>query len=276
MPPGYTTTQKNAISQFMAFTSTDKNTAVRHLKSHNWNQELAVNGYFSGGSGAPASSISAKSSLNKIFDKYRDPNSPDSVLMEGMAKYLGDISVSIEDIGMLAVSEIVQSATMGEMSREGFVEGWSTLNADSIDKQKAYMKNLVKSLPHPGSKDTFTKIYKYTFQIARSGNQKAIPLEMALAYWQLLFSSASSPTRWKTDANPWLDWWTEFLESKWKKSVNKDMWTETLKFAQQCLEDESLSFWNEEASWPSVVDEFVEWVGEKRGKGVEAEEMEVE
>ena len=138
------------------------------------------------------------------------------------------------------------------------------------------MKNLVKALPLPSSKDTFTKIYKYTFQIARSGNQKAIPLEMALAYWQLLFSSPSSSVRWKTDANPWLDWWSEFLESKWKKSVNKDMWTETLKFAQQCLEDESLGFWNEEASWPSVVDEFVEWVGEKRGKGVEAEEMEVE
>jgi hypothetical protein len=47
--------------------------------------------------------------------------------MEGMAKYLGDIGVSIEDIGMLAVSEIVQSPTMGEMSREGFVEGWSAL-----------------------------------------------------------------------------------------------------------------------------------------------------
>ncbi|OCL12195.1 hypothetical protein AOQ84DRAFT_285683 [Glonium stellatum] len=45
MPPGYTTTQKNAISQFMAFTSTDRNTAVRHLKSHNWSQESAVNGY---------------------------------------------------------------------------------------------------------------------------------------------------------------------------------------------------------------------------------------
>jgi len=56
-----------------------------------------------------------------------DPSSPDSVLMEGMAKYLGDIGVSIEDIGMLAVSEIVQSPTMGEMSREGFVEGWSAL-----------------------------------------------------------------------------------------------------------------------------------------------------
>jgi DCN1-like protein 1/2 len=64
MPPGYTSQQKAAISQFQSFTSTDRNTAVKvctnfvellacepakliwkqHLKNHNWNQEAAVNG----------------------------------------------------------------------------------------------------------------------------------------------------------------------------------------------------------------------------------------
>lgn len=44
------------------------------------------------------------------------------------------------------------------------------------------------------------------------------------------------------------------------------MWNETLKFAQLTLGDEAMSFWNEDASWPSVIDEFVEWVKmEKRG-----------
>ncbi|ORY19603.1 hypothetical protein BCR34DRAFT_595538 [Clohesyomyces aquaticus] len=41
---GYSTQQKSAISQFMNFTSTDRNTAIRHLKSSGWNQEQAVNG----------------------------------------------------------------------------------------------------------------------------------------------------------------------------------------------------------------------------------------
>lgn len=54
-----------------------------------------------------------------------DADTPDTIGVSGMTKYLNDISVSIEDIGMLAVSEIIKSPSMGEMSREGFVDGWS-------------------------------------------------------------------------------------------------------------------------------------------------------
>lgn len=53
------------------------------------------------------------------------------------------------------------------------------------------------------------------------------------------------------------------------------MWKQTLKFALLTLRDEKMSFWNEEASWPSVIDDFVEWVRkEKRGEGQEGETME--
>jgi DCN1-like protein 1/2 len=63
------------------------------------------------------------------------------------------------------------------------------------------------------------------------------------------------------------------METSFKKSVNKDMWNETLKFAKLTLEDETMSFWTEESSWPSVIDEFVDWVkNEKRG-GEKAEVM---
>ncbi|KAF2706081.1 hypothetical protein K504DRAFT_505799 [Pleomassaria siparia CBS 279.74] len=41
---GYTIQQKAAILQFMNFTQVDRNTAIRHLKGHGWNQENAVNG----------------------------------------------------------------------------------------------------------------------------------------------------------------------------------------------------------------------------------------
>lgn len=83
---------------------------------------------------------------------------------------------------------------------------------------------------------------------------------------------------WRTPRTPWLDWWLEFQEEKVKRSVNKDLWRQTLNFAEQTLKDESLGFWSEEASWPSVIDEFVEWVKkEKRPEGVaNGDAMEVE
>lgn len=42
--------------------------------------------------------------------------------------------------------------------------------------------------------------------------------------------------------------------------MNKDMWNQTLEFAIQSVRDESLSFWNEDGAWPSVIDDFVTWL----------------
>jgi DCN1-like protein 1/2 len=84
-----------------------------------------------------------------------------------------------------------------------------------------------------------------------------------------------------TDSNvgqPWtpkngidfLPMWLEFLNSKWQKAVNRDLWRQTLSFMLKAVDDESLSFWTEESSWPSVIDDFVLWVKvEKRGEAME-------
>lgn len=54
------------------------------------------------------------------------------------------------------------------------------------------------------------------------------------------------------------------------------MWNETLKFAQLTLDDEALGFWNEEASWPSVIDEFVEWIKREKREDTKEEVMDEE
>lgn len=111
--------------------------------------------------------------------------------------------------------------------------------------------------------------------LGKAAGAKAVPLEAAITFWELLFTSPLSAVRWETPNSPWFTWWTEFLNSSWKKSVNRDMWNETLKFAKLTLEDEAMSFWNEESSWPSVIDDFVEWVKkEKRPSEEQADEME--
>ncbi|KAF2706080.1 defective in cullin neddylation protein 1 [Pleomassaria siparia CBS 279.74] len=230
---------------------------------------------FFSGNGSASISSGTKASLNKVFDKYRDDvaNSPDAIGVNGTMSYLEDIGVDTEGLDCLAVFEVLQAPAMGEMTREGFVDGWINLNCDTLDKQKAYVNMLKDTLPT--SNDTFAKVYKHTFQLAKSGGQKAVPLETATAYWELLFDSPLSAVKWNSRSTPWSTWWIEFLNSSWKKSVNKDMWNETLKFAQLTLKDEAMSFWSEESSWPSVIDEFVEYVKiEKRGGSVAVDEME--
>ena len=108
----------------------------------------------------------------------------------------------------------------------------------------------------------------------KTEQQKAIGLDVASAFWTLLFSSKLSAVKWSTPNSPWLDWWLEFMSSEFKKSVNKDTWTQTLKFAKESLKDEALTFWNEEESaWPGVIDDFIIWV-KKEKRGGEGEAME--
>jgi len=136
-----------------------------------------------------------------------------------------------------------------------------TPSADTLPKQQAAVANFRSGLT-PKS-DFFKRVYKHTFLIARTPGQKAVALDAAIEFWRLLFTPPS--VSWTTTSTPWLDWWIEYLESKWKKTVNKDMWDQTLVFSQKSLEDESMSWWSEDGAWPGVLDEFVVYVNEKRG-----------
>jgi DCN1-like protein 1/2 len=83
--------------------------------------------YGGGGSSSPQSSSAVKSTLNALFDKYREADAQDKDVVgaEGTMKFFEDIGVNAEDLDALATFEIIQAPTMGEMSREGFVKGWT-------------------------------------------------------------------------------------------------------------------------------------------------------
>ena len=42
-------------------------------------------------------------------------------------KYINDLKVDLEDIAVLAIGEALQAPSMGEFTREGFINGWKTL-----------------------------------------------------------------------------------------------------------------------------------------------------
>lgn len=90
-----------------------------------------------------------------------------------------------------------------------------------------------------------------------------MPLDTAIIYWNMLFTAPG--WEWKTEKTDWLGLWTEYLEKNWTKTVSKDMWNQTAEFAIKTLDDDSLAFYSEDGAWPSVIDDFVDWIKEKRG-----------
>lgn len=216
--------------------------------------------------------------LSKLFDKYRDDpkNEPDEINVEGTMKMLGEANISLEDIGTWVFCELVSAPTLGKITREGFVDGCVEVNVDSIPKLRNVVLQRRSSLST--DRELFKNVYNHAFPLGLQNNQKSLLLENAIEFWTVLFGE--NGYQWRTNNTPWLDWWFEFQNEKVKRAVNRDLWKQTLTFAEQTMKDETLSFWSEESSWPSVIDDFVEWVKtEKRaqgGSGGGGDAMEVE
>lgn len=182
--------------------------------------------------------------------------------------YLTDLSLSPDNIAVLVLSEIVASPSIGELPRAGFVSGWSAHGATTIAAQKKVLADQTSQLGSPTARGVggiFRRVYKHTFKLALPPGSKSVPLEMAVEYWRLLLGDAGFS--WSGDHAPWLNWWTGFLEERWKKAVNKDLWDQTLLFADKTMQDGTLSWWSEESAWPGVIDEFVEWAKTEKGVG---------
>lgn len=123
----------------------------------------------------------------------------------------------------------------------------------------------------PTNPDLFRRIYRFAFPLSRMQGQRNLTFEIAVDQWRLFFTSDHGGVMWNTPTTPWLDWWLEFLESRGKKPVNKDLWQQVEVFMRKTHEDEEFGWWSEDGAWPGALDEFVAYVKEKRAKGSEME-----
>lgn len=119
-------------------------------------------------------------------------------------------------------------------------------------------------------RDLFRKVYRYAFIVGKEGEQRALSLELALLYWDTLFKKPGQIWIGSSRKTDWLNEWKSFLQENWKRSVNRDMWNQTLEFAFKSIDDESLGFWSEDGAWPGVIDEFVAWYKRKSEMEVDA------
>lgn len=95
-------------------------------------------------------------------------------------------------------------------------------------------------------------------------------MDAALEFWQMFFGGKKGGIEWNSRRTLWLDWWLEFYETKTKRPVNKDLWNMLMELVSKTKEEdgESLEWWNENGAWPMAIDEFVEFVKERRKANV--------
>ncbi|TPX63594.1 hypothetical protein SpCBS45565_g06493 [Spizellomyces sp. 'palustris'] len=244
--------QREKIKQFVGFTNANDKTAQKFLKDNNWNLEAAVDAFFATG-GATANGRSwtgaDQRKLSALFDKYKDPDE-DAILVDGTESLCNDLEVDPTDVVTLVLAWHLQSPRMCDFRRKGWMEGWTNLGCDTIEKMREVIPSLREELKDPSK---FRDVYNYTFNFARAENQKSLGLDTAIAFWELLLK----------DKFKHLDLWVEFLREKHGKAISKDTWNLLLEFIR--TSDENFSNHDTDSAWPVLIDSFVEYAREKLG-----------
>ena len=170
-----------------------------------------------------------------------DPDG-DEINVDGTLKWCKDLGVDPEDVVLLPIAYELKSPSVGSFPRKPWIDGWKSLGCDSISSMQTALPKLRDKLAN--NPTYFTSVYNYTFEFAKSGAQRSIGVDIAIAFWGLLIphgltgtalahtssideddsddGSMNTEEGWKPE---FTNWWFEFLTTKGGKGVSKDTWT---------------------------------------------------
>eukprot|EP01089_Gocevia_fonbrunei_P019542 TRINITY_DN6949_c0_g1_i4.p1 TRINITY_DN6949_c0_g1~~TRINITY_DN6949_c0_g1_i4.p1 ORF type:complete len:289 (-),score=59.15 TRINITY_DN6949_c0_g1_i4:169-1035(-) len=193
----------------------------------------------------------SKKKLEKLFSEFKDGDADDEnneqMGGEAIEKFCNEIDIDPEDPVLLALSYHLNASEMGCFYRDEFINGFEKLKLDSIEGIKNYVPTLRKELDNQA---TLKPIYKYVFELGKNEpEQKCIEVDMAVGLLNLLLSN-----RYVHAKN-----FVEYLGQQTStRAINLDQWTNLLEFCATVSED--CSNYDESAAWPTLLDEYVQWL----------------
>ncbi|THH04418.1 hypothetical protein EW145_g5538 [Phellinidium pouzarii] len=271
------------ITQFCSVTGSSLKDARKFLEKYK-RLDAAIDSYYNnpnqfGGASSKKTEADRIARLGALFEKYKDPHE-DEITIDGTIKLCEDLGVNPENVVLLAVAYELKSPSMGTWTRKGWVDGWRSLGQDTIEGMTTTLAQLSTKLA--SDPQYFQQVYSYTFSFALAEGQRSLRIEDAQGFWNLLipFGIAGGALRHATseedgddvmdgDEEGWRDehteWWFEFLKEKGGRGISRDTWMMFLEFVRSI--DSNFEKYDETSSWPSTIDNFVEWVREKIATG---------
>ncbi|KAL5293292.1 DCUN1D5 family protein [Megaselia abdita] len=193
-------------------------------------------------------SFSSKKCLT-WFKVYTTTLEPDILGPEGMEKFCKDISVDPENVVMLVLAYKMGAKQMGYFSQYEWLKGLTELQCDTASKVQSKLDYLKQCLDDP---NMYKSIYRYAYDFARDKDQRSMDTDTAKAMLQVLLGK-----QWAMYPE-----FEQFLNTSKYKVINKDQWCNILEFSRTINND--VSNYDIDGAWPVMLDEFVEWLRQKR------------
>jgi hypothetical protein len=156
-----------------------------------------------------------------------------------------------DDIAIFALAWRFKCKNPTSFTREEWNNGWKTLKVTNQGAAKNIIGGLrAETVPD----DAFRSFYDFVFEWSREVNTaRFVATETAVAMWPLL---------WKNRSFGHLTKFIEFLNKKSVKSITRDVWQQMWHFSK--LSAAQISSYDFSSAWPSLFDDFVEAVQQKK------------
>lgn len=189
--------------------------------------------------------------INSLFAKYKD-DTEDAILADGMEKFCQDLGVDPTEFIVLVIAWKFNASQMCRFTRTEFVEGFKALKVDSIRSLQSKFQELKAEVTNDVEK--FKDLYRFTFKFGLDVDegQRALPKNIALPLWKLVFSKNVPAV---------LDRWFAYLENRQLRGISRDTWYMFLNFTEAIEPD--FENYDDSEAWPSLFDDFVESEREK-------------